>query len=247
MNAAEKGLIIAQNQQAIYEKGILDGKKAEYDAFWDVYQANGSRGDYVSAFSYSGWKDANFKPKHLMKPTYAAQMFYLSSIRDLATPLKDLPLDFSRCVGYGNFAQNSQIEHFPPLNFGASSAVNQTMVFHHCLKTRIIDLLTVAEHISYQNWFSECPLLEEIRFDGTIAKNISFKDSPLLSLASVSNIVLHLADFSATDTATTQGEYAHTLTLAKEAWQRLFDDTASWWSVFDEKKWNVVGYSNDQG
>ena len=42
------------------------GKKAEYDAFWDVFQNYGDEEgmSYYSAFGYDGFTDENYNPKY---------------------------------------------------------------------------------------------------------------------------------------------------------------------------------------
>ncbi len=233
---ANNELIKAKSQE-VYDAGVEDGKKAEYDAFWDVFQGKaGGRTNYTNAFSYSGWQNANFKPKHKIKPQYASQMFYSTSIADVAAPLKDLPLDFSKCRSYGSLCQSSMIEHFPPLNVAESTATNQTLVFHNCQRLHTIDLLTVAEHNTFQNWFSSCPLLENIAFEGTIANDISFADSPKLTLDSLLSIIRSLADFTGTE-----NEHTRTLTLSQASVDILNADNISWIGSMVQiyKKWSL--------
>ncbi len=60
-------------------KGVEEGMKAQYDAFWDAYQQSGKRVTYQNAFS-CGWTQSLFKPKYLIKPGsgnyQAKEMFY---------------------------------------------------------------------------------------------------------------------------------------------------------------------------
>ena len=63
MNIAEKLQAIAENEQKVYAagessgyakgntEGKTEGAKAEYDAFWDSFQAGGKRENYTRAFS----------------------------------------------------------------------------------------------------------------------------------------------------------------------------------------------------
>lgn len=71
------GEVFEAGQQAGYEAGQTDGieqgKQAECDRFWDVFQENGARTDYSNAFY--NWKGANYKPKYVPQPTIANQMF----------------------------------------------------------------------------------------------------------------------------------------------------------------------------
>ncbi len=58
-----KGQADGGDTEAAYQQGVVDGKQAEYDAFWDAYQENGNRADYKYAFAY-GWNDDSYNPKY---------------------------------------------------------------------------------------------------------------------------------------------------------------------------------------
>lgn len=47
-----------------YEQGVEEGKQAEYDRFWDIFQENGNRTWYWGAFAGPGWTDETLKPKY---------------------------------------------------------------------------------------------------------------------------------------------------------------------------------------
>lgn len=49
---------------AIYQDGVEDGKKSEYDAFWDALQDYGNLPNYDYTFMSPAWNDDNFKPKY---------------------------------------------------------------------------------------------------------------------------------------------------------------------------------------
>ena len=48
---AEKLKEITDNVPYVYQSGVEAGRKAEYDAFWDAYQQNGTKTNYSYAFS----------------------------------------------------------------------------------------------------------------------------------------------------------------------------------------------------
>ena len=86
MSIAEKLTTIAENEQKVfeagynegkqegygegqldgyndgYDTGVIDGRQAEYDAFWDIYQVNGARTDHQNAFGNFYWNKDTFKP-----------------------------------------------------------------------------------------------------------------------------------------------------------------------------------------
>ena len=67
MSIADKLVTIAENERKVYDagytkgktegggdsydRGVADGRRAEYDAFWDNLQSNGNRTQYAVAFS----------------------------------------------------------------------------------------------------------------------------------------------------------------------------------------------------
>ena len=54
-----------------------EGRKAEYDMFWDNFQDYGNRTFYNYGFaSHFGWNETNFKPKYDVKPLEANYIFY---------------------------------------------------------------------------------------------------------------------------------------------------------------------------
>ena len=59
--ASANNVIIAENQQRVYDAG----KQSEYDRFWDSFQQNGTRANYSFAFAGVAWTDETLQPKYL--------------------------------------------------------------------------------------------------------------------------------------------------------------------------------------
>ena len=178
MSIAEKLQAIAENEQRVYNAGFEAGKAVSgdswYDTFWDSYQTNGKRNQWNNAFANNYWTDITYNPKHPITPIYYANtMFSAAYITDTR-----FPLDFSTL-------QKQEYD-----------------MFRYCRQLVTIQELTVNENITFQNWFSTCPLLENITFNGKIGQSISFAESPLLSAESIANIVEHLATVSVKTTIT---------------------------------------------
>ena len=92
MSVADKLVIIAENEQKVYEAG----QKTEYDRFWDVYQDNGKRVSYSGAFYGSGWTDETFKPKYDIVPTKESiYMFRDSGITNIESALDKQGVTFN--------------------------------------------------------------------------------------------------------------------------------------------------------
>ena len=161
MSIAEKLTTVADNQQRVYDAG----KKAECDAFWDVFQQNGEPSNYYYAFAYGKFTDENYNPKHPIicksGSTAAGSMFYNSTITNTKVPIT-IP--------------------------GAS-----TQTFGNCSALKTIPLLTLTENTTYNNTFAYCSALEDITIDGVIGQNgLDFSACKNLSHDSLQSILRSL-------------------------------------------------------
>lgn len=183
----------------VYAAGVTDGKKTQYDEFWDNYQENGERQAYGYAFSGKGWTAETFKPKYDII-SGSADIIYIFARAlngvDLTQHLKDLGRafntdkcqSFNAAFGYGLFTT------FPSIN--TSSAIVMTNMFRQCTNLRVIEKLILRED-GKQTWsdsFYQCTALEEITLEGVIGTNIDFKYSPLLTKESITSIITALSE-----------------------------------------------------
>ena len=181
------------NTEAAYNKGLADGKQAEYDRFWDDYQDNGQKtayNQYAGAFLGTGWTDENFNPKYPIVPTDAAYMFRATGITDLT---KDgVVLDFSNCEKFNYaFAYSKTLKKLPLIDL--SSAKETTSLFADSIAESLI--LTFSENTNIaSNMFSNAKWLTNLTIGGTIGMSISFANSPSLTVESVDSIIEHLKD-----------------------------------------------------
>lgn len=73
----------ADKVDAVYDKGVTDGKKSQYDEFWDAFQQNGNRTNYRYAFYNIMWNDITYNPKYpIVCSANSSQMFDYSGITD---------------------------------------------------------------------------------------------------------------------------------------------------------------------
>ena len=107
-------------------------------------------------------------------------------------------------------------------------------VFGGCTNLHTVTLGNVTE--IHTKAFRACSgLVALILGDGSnIYYDINLQDCLSLSVASMGNLLFKLYNFTGTGE-----EYTRTLKISAVAWQRLMDDTASWWGVLDDAKWNV--------
>lgn len=178
---------IAEKIPQVYEAG----KKAEHDAFWPNY-VNERANDFDYMFAGQRWTNTIFKPPAVtLKPRRAMYMFARSGITgDLAKIFNDLgfAVDFSNCAYIDDMFNNSAFTRIGVLDFsGAVSSSNRVFIN---AKVVTIDKIIVSENTkSFNAWFSGCTNLERITFEGTINKNIDFKECKKLTQDSIKSIM----------------------------------------------------------
>lgn len=160
---------MAQGIDEVFEAG----KKAEYDAFWDVYQGNGSLTYYTQMFSGYGWRDSTFKPKYDIIPEGRINnMFHQSRIVDVKQALLNsgVIMDLSKATNATTaFSTNTKLEVLPKIDL--SSATNAQQIFYGDTSLTSIDELVVSEKLAFDRCFASCSALVHMMVTGTIAQN----------------------------------------------------------------------------
>jgi hypothetical protein len=82
MTIADKLTQIAERFPIVYSEGLVKGRKAEYDGFWDTLQNYGAKSDYGYAFAGALWTDDIFNPKYDIICKSAVNMFRFADITD---------------------------------------------------------------------------------------------------------------------------------------------------------------------
>ena len=211
MSIAEKLSTIAENEQKVYEAGA----KSEYDKFWDTYQQNGQRVDYVNAFaegnSGTRWVyGLTYKPKYPIKPTNAQTMYYATKLP--YEVVKDV--DFSNCKDFYNAFAYSTTDRWGVVDM--RKATRTTVAFDNS-RAVIIDKLIVSETTPYSRTFDNCSRLEEVRCEGVIGQSVDFSSAKKLTHNSLMSIIEHLGIVSATKTLTLGTTNLAKLTDAEKA------------------------------
>ena len=158
-------------------KVFEQGKKTEYDRFWDTLQENGNRTSYECAFSGGtfSWNDKTYNPKYPIvcgsdTTVTANKTFYNIPLTDTKVPITIEGTRFDNTFAY-------------------------------CVYLKRIPSLTLNNLVRIQNPFQNCRALEELNVYGTIdidGLNLSY--SPLLTKASLLTVINALKDFSETVT-----------------------------------------------
>lgn len=150
-----------------YNEGFEDGKKAEYDVFWDIFQQNGERTWYWGAFTGPGWTDEIFKPKY--------------------------PIIAKGTCGY--CFRNSKITNVLYFEY-LDTTVTQTFYDALNLKTIGCFKLTNGGN-KFTQVFANCKELENLTMEGVIGGNgFDVSASTKLTHDSLMSIIRALKDFS---------------------------------------------------
>lgn len=239
MSIADKLTTIAENEQKVFDAG----KKAEYDAFWDIYQQNGNRTNYNSAFAcgYGGtawakcWDDSNFKPKYDIR--LASDTFNRCSVTNLKQRLIDCGVKITTVTSLYFCFYTSSITHIPDISMTA--VTNMQNAFNNCAKLISIDGINVAESCVFNSAFNSCTELKHVIFYGTIGNNLTLQYSTKLDKESITSIVSILS-------TSVSGK---TLTLSKSAVNNAFETaegladgtTSTEWAtlIADKSNWTI--------
>lgn len=152
-----------------YDKGVADGKQAEYDNFWYLYQNGGKKTDYLYGFAGSGWTDNTYNPKYSITPSGNAQYMYsYSAITDTK-----VPIDISGVVR------------------------NLASMFSNTNLVTIRELIVSETTKGLTNVFTNSTRLESITIVGVIATSINMQWCTKLTTASLQSILAALSKNSA--------------------------------------------------
>lgn len=234
----EKLKKIAENEPKVYEAGREAGKKAEYDAFWDVCQNNGKRNDYQYAFANVGWKDENFKPKYdmILKAGYGGtNMFGMSYITDLSSALErqGVKLDTSNCGYMASMFSLAKVTRVPELNLTKAHEYNEgiSYIFNSASSLETIDKLIVTDKLKWNQCFSNTTSLKNIVIEGTIGQNgFDVRWSTKLSADSLKSIINALSTTTTglTITLPTTAQANYEAVYGAGSWSTLTATRSNW-------------------
>ena len=236
---------------AAYDEGFAAGKKAEYDAFWDVFQNKGARNNYLRGLTGYGFTFANFYPKYDINISGdGSYAFYswdasvnVSSVQgSLKARLEEcgVKLDTSLATNLSSlFNYNRAITEIPTIDVTGLTVASTGLFANSYSVLTSIEKIITKESVSYGSWFNNAWAVKNVTFEGVIGNDIGFKDSTKLSRESIESIVTHLSD-------TTTGK---TLTLSKTAVDAFDDDVAAipFGLTSEQEGVNVTAVDNGNG
>lgn len=251
MSIAEKLVLIAENQQKVYDAGCSKGRaegggtdasyndgyaageKAQYDAFWDAYQQNGNRTDYQMAFGGLGWTADIFKPKYtVIKPSICSNMFFGNTN---VTDLRHLEFDFSNMTKQNGanymFYGCTNLEHIGVLDFSQIQHNESSVasIFQGCTKLHTVDKVVFGENNKYlTSIFSGCNALKNLTVAGIIvASGMDLSASPYLTKESIESVINALSG-STSGLRITLSKTAKEAAFTEDEWTALIAAKANW-------------------
>jgi hypothetical protein len=205
---------VTEKINEVYEVGYEQGRKAEYDAFWEAIQNNGQRTNYMYAFAQ--WNAEYIRPKYKVVPTESVKNIFFKSygVKKIESQYFDLSqvprgTSDSASMAFSFYGCNELVEIE---DIGLSPSYNYAYAFE-ARSLRKIAKITVDAETKMQNAFDYCYALEDITFGGEIGDSMNLKWSTKLTRASIESIINHLSD-------STTGK---TLTLSKTAVLNAFE------------------------
>lgn len=207
---------------AAYQQGVTDGKQAEYDAFWDAMQDNGSRTNYENAFGGKGWTDATFRPKYPMQPVNGSQMFRATDIQDLVDCLEKagVSLDFSKASSLQYTFYYTDLKRIGTVD--CSSAIYTNGLFANSPYLATIEEVKFSDKTGISaDMFGSLGNLVTVTFNGVVSKSVNFNWSPL-SVASMKSIISCLANLTGT-----AGEGVYSIKFNDACWEALEADSTA--------------------
>lgn len=205
-----------------------EGKKAEREKFWDIYQDYGRRTSYTQyagGFLGVAWTDENFNPKYPMLPTEANYMFRGTSITDLTK--EGVVLDFSQCSRFDYTFAFSRLKKLPFIDL--SRANNTASTFNEAALVDSLHLRFSEETAINGNMFTNTIGLVNLRIEGTIAKSIGFPQSNLLTTDAVQSVINALKNLT--------GQTSQTFTVHKTVGDNM---TAAQKAEITARNWTLV-------
>jgi len=239
---------IATGVEDVYRSG----KEQQNLDFWDIFTKSYTRSNYENAFAYLGCSNGMAVPENMfpkpqgnqrIKPREAKYMFRSGKMFTKITA--DL-FDFSGITSSNAtymFYDADMITEIEDVGFGKGSPGNLQYAFYNATKLTKIAKITVNENITWVSTFNYCNALTYIRFEGTLGRSISFRNSPL-DVDSLKNIITVMKDFTGSS-----NEYNCNLTVKGTAFDALEAEGATaeyngtpctWAELMDNKKWSLV-------
>ena len=203
MSVEQKLNTITENIPKVYEagktEGIAQGRKSQENEFWDIFQNYGKRKNYPYTFYGEGWTDATYKPRY-----------------DIAT--------------WGNYyaLYKGALITDTIITIDCTNLATSDQMFYGCTALKTIrKLLSSKTSVYANNAFQNCTALENITFEGEIGTNVNLQYSPLLTRASIENI-MNCLSLDVSGQTVTFSQTAVNNAFTTEEWGALANTKPNW-------------------
>jgi hypothetical protein len=214
------------------------GYRGYYDEFWDKYQNNGNRTNYLYGFAGGGWTPQTLKPKYKIEPTgnMGISMFYLCGYANGQDVINFETIadkfDFSQMQNADNLFYSARIENIYADISNATSA-NSAFNCGYGAAFKNVRLKVSSLLVKANNMFDYASSLVNLIFeDSIISISLNLQWSTKLSKASITSII------NALSTTTT----GLSVTFSKTAVESAFGSTTSaeWTSLIGTRSnWTI--------
>lgn len=229
MTIAEKITRAKSDYDEVYEAG----KQAEYDAFWDNFQAKGARNEYIGCFGGKTWDATTLKPKYDI--INAANLSYAFYSNAMAVDLVEYLNNIGRKIEWTTSNKANLNSVFQYSKFTRVFAVYSTdqswySTFANATNLRIIDEVGNFDggNVTFvSSTFSQCTALEEIRIRGTMITSTNFQWSTKLTKASITSIINALSP-TRSGLTLTLSKTAKESAFTTDEWEALIATKSNW-------------------
>lgn len=240
MDIAEKVLLLKQDYDDVHEAG----KQAQYDADWDMLQANGARDKWEYGFQQCNIVGA-LRPKHKIALSGSiARMFIgnknMTTIYNWGFPttgVTSCQAAFSECSSFLGFVdENGELIKDKP--FFGNSVTDYRFCFQNNEKIEYICIDVSSVNNLYTGTFGRCLKLKRLKITGgTIKVSIQLQYSPL-DVESMVNVIELLENYSGTEK-----EFNYTAQFSEDCWAELEKTTppegySTWRDYVANLGWN---------
>ena len=186
----------AQNQTELINQitAVLENKAGTfYDAFWDAFQANGTRTEYRYCFNSSDF--VHLDPKYPIEAKNAEGM--LSGMRNLETVNWD-KFDLTSVGSFYSFAAyNPKLKRMDThLALSVNTPTLMNSLCRQCTGLEYIEKITAYPEAVWKQSFEGCTSLSHVIFEGTIGQSGLDVSACPLDHDSLMSIIHALKDYS---------------------------------------------------
>ena len=217
-----KGVIVGDGTIDTYAEKIGEisvGSDSHYNTFWDNLQDNGTRTDYTATFG-AGWNDETYKPKYIVAPINALEMYRNSRMT------KIIGVDFSNCTSLQDTFMDAKAEEISLVD--CSKVARLANTFYRAINLKTLSLKVVTSNV-FANTFNYASAIENLSVEGAIGTSLNLSWASVLSNDSVQNIINCLADLTGGTTQTLDFHSDVVAKLTTEQQTQIFN-----------KNWEVI-------